>query len=95
MDEIHIIIRMPSETVRLEATAFVMDEDGKLHEAVMTLSPSDIREARQDFLNNVELGDDFDTVLTLTDKGKTLLRHMDTDEVGDWDSIGINDVGGE
>lgn len=78
-DFIHIIIQIPKETVRLEVKAVLLDPKGSPYNASMTMDPSDIREARQDFLDNVELGDDYDAYIVLTDKGREMLENDDPD----------------
>ena len=78
-DFINIIVKIPSETVRLEVNAVFLDEGGIPYNAVMTMNPSDIFKARQDFLDNVDFGDDYDGYFTLTDKGKEMLENDDLD----------------
>ena len=74
-DFIHIIIDVPEETVRLEVKATLLDAKGAPYDASMIMEPSDIRKARQDFLDNVELGDDYDAMIVLTDKGREMLEN--------------------
>lgn len=66
---INIIVKVPKETVACGFTAKLF-QDGKLVEAHMEMTPEEFRQARQDFLDNVEDGDDFDKVWVLTEKGK-------------------------
>lgn len=66
---INIIVKVPKETVACRFMAKLL-QDGKLIEAHMEMTPEEFRQARQDFLDNVEDGDDFDKMWVLTEKGK-------------------------
>lgn len=66
---INIIVKVPAETVACGFTAKLF-QDGKLVEAHMEMTPEEFRQARQDFLDNVDGGDDFDKVYVLTEKAK-------------------------
>lgn len=66
---INIIVKVPENTAACKFIAKMMD-DGKLIEAHMDMSPEEFRQARQDFLDNVEGGDDYDKVYVLTEKAK-------------------------
>lgn len=66
---INIIVKVPKDTVACRFIAKML-QDGKLIEAHMDMSPEEFRQARQDFLDNVEGGDDFDKVWVLTEEGK-------------------------
>lgn len=66
---INIIVKVPKDTVACRFIAKML-QDGKLIEAHMDMSPEEFRQARQDFLDNVEGGDDYDKVWVLTDKAK-------------------------
>lgn len=70
----HIILAVPRDTVRLKVEAAVLDENGQMRSYEAVLGPEDIRQSRQDFLDNVDGGDDYDAVYTLTDKGRELLN---------------------
>lgn len=70
-DFIHIILPVPKDTVTVSVTA-KMIQNGKLIEAKMDMTPEDFRQLRQDFLDNVEGGDEYDDVYTLTDIGKEI-----------------------
>ena len=67
---INIIVKVPENTVACKFTATMITDDGKLQDAEMTMNATDFRQARQDFLDNVEGGDDYDAVYTLTEKAK-------------------------
>ena len=82
LEDMGVILRIPKEAVRLELTVLLLDEDGGLQEVVAEFSASDIREARQAFLDNVEFGDDYDAIWQLTEKGRRQLEEMKgTEEV--------------
>ena len=66
---INIIVKVPGNTVACGFTAKIL-MNGELKEAHMDMSPEEFRQARKDFLDNVEEGDDFDKVYVLTDKAK-------------------------
>ena len=87
MDLIHIIIQIPKETAGLEVTATMLGEDMKPYKAYMKLTASDIREAREDFLENVEDGDEYDVLYVATDLGKELAKQMEAGETIDWNHI--------
>ena len=66
---INIIVKVPKETVACRFMAKLL-LNGELKEAHMEMTPEEFRQARQDFLDNVEGGDDYDKVWVLTDKAK-------------------------
>lgn len=68
-DFIHIILPVPKDTVTVSVTA-KMIQNGKLIEAKMDMPPEDFRQLRQDFLDEVEAGDEYDDVYTLTEEGE-------------------------
>lgn len=76
IEDMGVILRIPKEAVRLEMTVLILDEDGNLQEVCAEFSVSDIREARQAFLDNVEFGDDYDAMWQLTEKGRRQLEEM-------------------
>lgn len=71
-----IIIKIPENTVRLEITGTVMDEDGNVVKAHTILNPSDVYMARKDFMDYVG-DDDYDALYVLTEKGR---RELGLDE---------------
>lgn len=83
----HIILAVPRDAVRLKAEVTLLDEDGQPHVCTTILGPEEIRQARQDFLDNVDGGDDYDAVYTLTDKGRELLDRLEAGEEIDWDNL--------
>lgn len=66
---INIIVKVPENTVACGFTAKML-MNGELKEAHMDMTPEEFRQARQDFCDNVEGGDDYDKVWVLTDKAK-------------------------
>lgn len=66
---INIIVKVPKETVACGFTAKIL-MNGELKDAHMEMTPEEFRQARQDFLDNVVGGDDFDKVWVLTEKAK-------------------------
>ena len=67
---INIIVKVPENTVACKFTAIMITDTGKLQDAEMTMNATEFRQARQDFLDNVMGGDDYDGVYVLTDKAK-------------------------
>lgn len=69
---INIIVKVPKDTVACRFIAKML-QDGKLIEAHMDMSPEEFRQARQDFCDNVEGGDEYDKVYVLSEEGKAWL----------------------
>ena len=69
---IHIILQVPKDTVSISVDAKLF-RDGKLVDAHMDMTPEEFRKARQDFLDEVEAGDEYDGVWVLTDEAKKML----------------------
>lgn len=74
LDEYNLIIKIPRESIKLEIKAVFLDDNDELTTVSKTLKLSDIQEARKDFLENVEDGDDYDARYVLTDKGREWLE---------------------
>ena len=70
---IHIIVQVPKDTVTVSFDAKLI-QNGKLVEGHMDMSPDEFRKARQDFLDEVDGGDEYDNVYTLTDEYKAYLE---------------------
>ena len=68
---IHIIVQVPKDAVAVSFDAKLLQGE-ELVTAHMDMSAENFRQARKDFLDNVEFGDDYDKVWTLTEKGKKL-----------------------
>lgn len=76
LDEINIILKIPKDSARIDITAHIINEDGNLSKVKRSLNPGDIHECRQDFLDNVEFGDDYDGAYVITDKGREYLEQL-------------------
>ena len=76
---INIIMKIPSSTAELTITARRI-ENGKIKQYEVYLDTDDIFAARKDFLENVEFGDDYDAVYTLTDEGRRMAERLMQDE---------------
>ena len=70
---IHIIVQVPKDTVTVSVDAKLL-QGGKLVTAHMDMTPEEFRQARQDFLDEVEAGDEYDAVYALTDEYKAYLE---------------------
>ena len=81
-DLIHIIVQVPEDTVSCSITVKRL-VNGKLEEAAMEMTAQDFRQARQDFLENVDGGDDYDAVYELTEEGRKYVEKMMGVEHGD------------
>jgi hypothetical protein len=69
---INIIVKVPKETVACRFMAKLL-LNGELKEAHMDMTPEEFRQARKDFLDNVEGGDEYDKVYVLSEEGKAWL----------------------
>ena len=78
LDLMNIITKIPKEAVevRIDATIY---HDGKLEIVHTGMNMDEIREARQDFLDNVEAGDDYDAIYTLTEEGERYLDSLQSE----------------
>ena len=76
LNETNIILKIPENAASLTVIANMVDSDGKLMKVQKTLSVQDIFKARQDFLDNVEGGDDYDAKFVLTEEGKAYLEQL-------------------
>lgn len=76
LDEYNLIIKIPRESVKLEIKAVFLDDNDELATVCKTLKLRDIQEARKDFLENVEDGDDYDARYVLTDEGREWLEEF-------------------
>ena len=72
---IHIIVQVPKDTVAVSFDAKLF-QNGQLVTAHMDMSAEEFRWARQDFLDNVDGGDEYDAVYTLTDEGKAYAEKL-------------------
>ena len=80
LEEIGIIIRIPKNCKKFKIKAIV-DIDGEETKVEQKFKFEDIMIARQDFLDNVEFGDDFDAKFQVTEEGlKWLEEHLKNGE---------------
>lgn len=76
LEEMNIILRIPKSAASVTVNAVLIDENDKTVKVSRRLSAEDIRSARQDFLDNVENGDDYDAHYVLTDEGREYLEQL-------------------
>lgn len=76
LEEMNIICRIPKTAASVTVNAVVINEDDKTVKVSRRLSAEDIRAARQDFLDNVEGGDDYDARYVITDEGLEYLASL-------------------
>ena len=76
LDEMPIIVKIPKDAALVELNITMLDEHGDLMRVQRCLSTSEIRECRKDFLDNVEFGDDYDAMYTLTDEGRAYAEKL-------------------
>ena len=72
---IHIIVQVPKDTVSVSFDAKLL-RGGQLVTAHMDMSAEEFRQARKDFLDEVEAGDEYDAVYTLTEEGKAYAEKL-------------------
>lgn len=80
LDNINIIAKIPEKTARLTLTVQYFDDDGNPQKVCKVMDSEEIRQARKDFLDNVEDGDDYDAVYVITEEGERwyeeIKKHM-------------------
>ena len=76
LDLINIIAQIPANTSRLTLTAQYFDSDGNPVKVASVMNASDLYEARKDFLENVEDGDDYNVRYAVTEEGLRWLEEM-------------------
>ena len=76
LQEMNIILKIPENAIFLEVKASLMNENGQLMNVMKKLPVQDIFKARQDFLQNVEDGDEYDARYVLTDEGREYLNSL-------------------
>lgn len=77
LEEMNILLQIPTEAVSLGVITQLLDGNGKLMKVSTTLSASEIREKRQAFLDNVEFGDDYDGKFVITEEGRRYLEELE------------------
>lgn len=64
LEEMNIILKVPVGTACIKMQCSLLDDDGELMEVSTVINSKRVHEARRDFLENVEGGDDYDAVYT-------------------------------
>lgn len=75
LEEMNIIIKVPTEAVSLTVSAKVMSDDGEIYEVQTLYSPSQLRDARHNFMSEVG-DDDYDATHIFTEKGIRLAQML-------------------
>lgn len=76
LDEMNVILKIPTEAVEVELTVkFVRDNEIIAGKRVLTMG--ELFQARRDFLDNVEDGDDYDVRYAITEKGLKYLEELE------------------
>lgn len=70
-----IIAKIPEESESIRMEIDFVDASGVKRKCIAQFNSDDIYNMRQDFLDNVELGDDYDAVYILTDKAEIYLNN--------------------
>ena len=79
LEEINIIAKIPESTSRLTIIAQYFDNDGNPVKVSKVMNTADIRNAREDFLDNVECGDDYDAYYVITEEGRRYLEEIEAE----------------
>lgn len=76
LEEMNVILKIPKEAIGVDLNVkFVRDD--QIVTAMRTLGIGEIFEARRDFLDNVEDGDDYDARYCITEKGLKYLEELE------------------
>ena len=76
VEEMNIILRIPKSAASITVTAMIIEDNDETMKVSRRLTTEDIRTARQDFLDNVEDGDDYDARFVITDEGMEYLKQL-------------------
>lgn len=77
LDEMNVIMKVPKAAVHITMNVKYFDEHGKMVEVQAYVDHDMIAQARKDFLDNVEFGDGYDAVYSLTDRGREWLAQIE------------------
>lgn len=78
LEQINVIVKIPKNTMRMTLHCAVLPDDSDyLINVENRLDHDAIVQARQDFLDNVDGGDDYDGRFVITDKGREWLEQME------------------
>ena len=76
LEEMPIILYIPKDSVAIELISTMFDENGELMRVSRKISISEIYKYRQDFLDNVEFGDEYDAEYTFTEEGRAYAEKL-------------------
>ena len=76
--EMGIILKIPVNAITMSITVNFIDGDGEVKQQIAEFDHSDIIDFRKDFLDNVELGDDYDALYALPEQGNEYLKSLDS-----------------
>lgn len=65
----HVILEIPNAAYHLDIVAKTIDDEENSQIITTRMGLADIRQARQDFLENVAAGDEYNAVWGITQKG--------------------------
>lgn len=82
LEEMPIILKIPKDSVAIELISTMLNENGDLMRVSRKISVSEIHQYRQDFLDNVEFGDDYDAVYALAEEGRAHIENLLKDQRG-------------
>lgn len=75
LEEMNVIFQIPAEAASVTISAVVIKGDKPL-KVRKKLNLKDIHQARQDFLDNVDFGDDYDGKFVITEEGRRFLEQL-------------------
>lgn len=76
LEEINVIMKIPVGSAFIKMQVTMVDAQGNVSEVETMYSTEEIRQMRQDFLDNVECGDEYDARYVLTEKGRQYLEEL-------------------
>lgn len=68
LDEVYIMFPVPENTVSLTIQANIINDNNVIQKVSKDISPSEYRQARKDFVENI--GDDWNDTYVLTETGR-------------------------
>lgn len=74
LDEVYIMFPVPENTVSLTIQANIIDDNNEIQRVSKDISPSEYRQARKDFVENI--GDDWNATYVLTEEGRKWLEEL-------------------
>ena len=74
LDEVYIMFPVPENTVSLTIQANIIDDNNEIQQVSKDISPSEYRQARKDFVENI--GDNWDDTYVLSEKGRKWLEEL-------------------